>query len=157
MGEFIETAIISKIGELEQRVTVLYNKLSNKNDMVKEIKIDRNNLTTTLIGFEGEIVSKENLSAGEKEIYALSVLWGLSRISNRKFPLIVDSLLARLDNTHAENIVNNFFPNAGDQVIILAHNREIDEKLHNKLKKYISKEYRLLENTIEIKKGYFGG
>lgn len=156
INEFIETAIISEIEELEQKITHLYNTLSNKDDMVKEIEIDPKELTIRLIGFEDEILNRENISTGEKEIYALSVLWGLSKVSNKKFPIIVDSLLARLDNTHVENIVKNFFPNAGEQVVILAHDREIDERLYNKLKLYIGKEYTLsLYDDKKIKEGYF--
>jgi len=154
--EFIDTIIASRIEELEKIITKLYRGLSNKEDMVKQIAIDSNDLTTTLVGFGGEIVNKENISAGEKEIYALSVLWGLSRISYRRFPLIVDSLLARLDKTHADNIVETFFPMAGEQVIVLAHDREIDKRLYDKMSPCISKEYTLLlDDNKKVVKGYF--
>jgi len=156
LKEFIEVTISSKIKELEKIITEMYRKLANKNDMVKEIKIDTKTFMTTLIDFEGCVVNKESLSAGEKEIYALSVLWGLSKISKRRLPLIVDSLLARLDSSHIENIVENFFPNAGEQVIILSHDREIDQGLYDKLKPNVCKSYTLsLNENNKIKKGYF--
>ncbi|MGD2248282.1 MAG: DNA sulfur modification protein DndD [Candidatus Methanofastidiosia archaeon] len=156
INEFIDTSITLRIEELEKLITKLYRRLSNKEDMVKQIKIDSKDLSTTLMGFEDEIVNKENISAGEKEVYALSVLWGLSKISYRGFPLIVDSLLARLDKTHAENIVETFFPKAAGQVIVLAHDREIDKRLYDKMSPYICKEYTLLlENGKKIVQGYF--
>jgi DNA sulfur modification protein DndD len=154
--EFIDTIITSRIEELEKIITELYRGLSNKEDMVKRIAIDSDDLDTTLVGFGGEIVNKESISAGEKEIYALSVLWGLSKISYRKFPLIVDSLLARLDKTHSDNIVETFFPKAAEQVIVLAHDREIDKRLYDKMNPYISKEYTLLlDDSKKIVQGYF--
>lgn len=154
--EFIDVIISSKIEELEKTITSMYRKLTNKDDMVKEIKIDHKTFTTTLIDFDDRIVDKENISAGEKEIYALSVLWGLSKISNRKLPLIIDSPLAKLDKSHVENITKNFFPNAGDQVIILSHDREIDQELYRKLKPHINKAYTLsLGEVNKINKGYF--
>lgn len=143
LDEFIDTTIKSKIEELEKTITELYHKLANKDDMVKEIKIDQKDLGTRLIGFDGEIIDKESISAGEKEIYALSILWGLSKISNKKFPLVVDSLLARLDNTHTDNIVKNFFPNSGEQVIVLGNNKEISKKVYCDLMPHINKEYKL--------------
>lgn len=156
MDDLIDITIKSKIKELEKIITNLYNTLSNKDDMVKEIKIESKELTTKLIGFKNEILNKKNISAGEKEIYSLSILGSLSKISNKKFPLAFDSLLARLDITHTKNIVENFFPNVGEQVIMLAHNRELNEELYNKLKPYISKEYELtFDNKNKIKKSYF--
>lgn len=156
INEFIDTSITLRIEELETLITKLYRGLSNKEDMVKQIKIDSKSLSTRLMGFEDEIIDKDNISAGEKEIYALSVLWGLSKISYRGFPIIVDSLLARLDKTHAENIVGTFFPKAAGQVIVLAHDREIDKRLYDKMSPHISKEYTLLlENGKKIVQGYF--
>lgn len=154
--EFINVVISSKIEELEKIITNMYRKLANKDDMVKEIKIDHKTFTTTLIDFDDGVVDKDNISAGEKEIYALSVLWGLSEISNRKLPLIVDSPLAKLDKSHVEKITENFFPIAGDQVIILAHDREIDQELYRKLKPHINKAYSLsLSEENKINNGYF--
>jgi DNA sulfur modification protein DndD len=43
----------------------------------------------------------------------------LAQTSELKLPIIIDTPLSRLDSTHRDNIVNNYFPNAGEQVIIL--------------------------------------
>jgi len=155
--EFIEKVIKSKIVELEQTITELYHELANKDDMVKKIKIDKDSLTIDLIGYDDEILDKSQISSGEKEIYTLSLLWGLSKISKKQLPVIVDSLLSRLDNTHAENIVEKFFPTAGNQVIILAHDREIGQELYEKLSKHIAKVYTINpESTNKITQGYKG-
>ncbi len=139
--EFIEKVIKSKIVELEQTITELYHELANKEDMVKRVKIDKESLMVDLIGYDDEILDKTQISSGEKEIYTLSLLWGLSKISKKQLPVIVDSLLSRLDSTHAENIVEKFFPTAGNQVIILAHDRELGQELEEKLSYCISKKY----------------
>ena len=154
--DFIDIVISSRIGELGKIITNMYHKLANKDDMVKDIKIDRKTFTTTLIDFDDGVVDKGNISTGEKEIYALSVLWGLSKISNKWLPVIVDSPLAKLDKSHVDKITENFFPNAGDQVIILSHDREIGPELYGKLKPYINKAYTLsLSEINKIKGGYF--
>jgi len=158
INEFIDTVIPSKIDKLENIVTKMYRKLTNKEDMVKKIKIDKQKFLTTLLAYDGSIVSKNYISEGEKEIYALSILWGLSQISNRRLPVIIDSPLEKLDKTHVDNIITNFFPGAGEQVIILAHDREIDRNAYLKLKPNINKSYILsLDNKNKIKDGYFFG
>ena len=134
----------------------MYHKLSTKKDMVKELIIDKKTLNTTLVDYQDKIFKKEILSAGEKEIYALSLLWGLSKVSNRRLPIIIDSPLAKLDENHVDNITEEFFPNAGDQVILLSHDREIDEKLYKKIKRYLNKTYLLNQSEInKVQNGYF--
>jgi len=123
---------------------------------IKEIKIDKKTFVATLFDYDDLVVNKESISAGEKEIYALSILWGLSKISNRQLPLIIDSPLAKLDNTHVHNILTKFFPNAGEQVIILSHDREIEYGSYLKLKPNINRTYTLsLDEKNKIKEGYF--
>jgi len=154
--KFTDTIVSSRIEELEKIITEMYQKLSNKEDMVEEIKIDKKTFVATLFDYDELVVNKENISAGEKEIYALSILWGLSKISNRKLPLITDSPLAKLDSTHVYNILTKFFPNAGEQVIILAHDREIDHESYQKLKSNINRVYTLsLDEKNKITEGYF--
>lgn len=154
--EFIDIIISSKTKELGKIITTMYRNLANKKDMVKEIKIAPDTFSTTLIDFDGGIVNKDIISAGEKEIYALSVLWGLAKISNKKLPIIIDSPLAKLDNSHVNKIIENFFPNAGNQVIILSHDRELDINSYRRLKPYLNRVYRLtMDQENKIIKGYF--
>ena len=73
----------------------------------------------------GHEIKKSALSAGEKEIFAVSLLWGLAQTSQLKLPIIIDTPLSRLDSAHRDNIVNNYFPNAGEQVIILSTDTQV--------------------------------
>ena len=50
-----------------------------------------------------------------------------------RLPIIIDTPLSRLDSAHRDNIVNNYFPNAGEQVIILSTDTEIDKDYYRKL------------------------
>lgn len=42
---------------------------------------------------------------GEKEVFALSLLWGLAQTSQLKLPILIDTPLSRLDSTHRDNII----------------------------------------------------
>lgn len=154
--EYNDSIITSGIKEIEKILSNMYKQLANKEDMVKKIKIDKESFNTIMSDYSGTAIDKRNISEGEKEIYALSVLWSLSKVSRRNLPIVIDSPLAKLDSTHVDNIIKKFFPKAGEQVILLSHDREMDTASYQILKPYVSKSYTLsLDETDKIKKGYF--
>lgn len=156
IADFNEKMINHGTKELEKIVTEKYKELANKGDMVEKILINPSSFSSVLVDYNGSIVKKENISSGEKEIYAISILWGLAKISNLRIPMMIDSPLAKLDNSHVTNILTHFFPNASNQVIILSHDREITKKELNKLNPYVFKTYTLNNNpTNKIQRGYF--
>jgi DNA sulfur modification protein DndD len=156
LNEYMAEIINLNTKNLEDTISTMYHSLSNKGDMVKEIKVDPESFTTHLFDFDGHPVSKDGISEGEKEIYAISVLWGLSTVSHHKLPMIIDTPLSKLDNTHVNNITSKFFPKASDQVILLSQDREIDQNIYSILKPYINQSYTLLQtDENKIKKGYF--
>ncbi len=156
LQDYINYTLARKVQCLEDAISEMYHSLENKDDLVDEIKIDPVTFTITLYGFEREVVNKKTLSAGEKEIFALSVLWGLSTLSTYHLPVVVDSLLARLDQSHVDKIGQYFLPNAGKQVIVLSHDREVDADMHQLLLPYISNEYVLsYDQKHKISSGYF--
>jgi len=156
LKEYTDKLIRLEIKELEEYISNMYKKLSNKKDMVKKVKIDRKSFIVSLYDYKETIHDKNTISEGEKEIYALSVLWSLSKISDKQLPIIIDSPLQKLDSTHVGNIITEFIPNAAHQVIILSHDREIDRSSYVKIKPFINKAYTLskkMEN--KVKEGYF--
>ena len=81
------------------------------------------------------------------------------RASQLKLPIIIDTPLSRLDSKHRDNIVSSYFPNAGDQVVILSTDTEIDSDYYIKLKPYLSGAGRLVfdqnqESTL-FQEGFF--
>ena len=154
--DFINKATSLKLRDLENKINFMYHLLANKDDMIDQIKIEPDNFASKLLGYHGESIKKESISAGEKEVYALSVLWGLAKISDKKMPMIIDSPLAKLDSSHVNKIIDNFFPNAAENVVILSHDREIDETLYDRLRPYINRSYILsLNESNKISEGYF--
>lgn len=101
------------------------------------------------------------LSSGEKQILVIAMLWALGICSKSNFPLIIDTPLARLDSVHRLSLIENYFPKASEQVIILSTDQEITYSDYRALKKYVGKEYTLMydEETMSssIQAGYFGG
>lgn len=148
-----------KIDELEHHITEMYRQLARKGDLVANIDIDPETFDVNLHNSGGEIINKRNLSAGEKQIYAVSLLWGLAKASDKELPIIIDTPFGRLDSVHRHNIVSNYFPNASRQVIILSTDTEVRGENFKLIKPYIHKSYRLeydkKKNYSEIAEGYF--
>lgn len=123
------------------------------------MSIDPNSFAVTIKGDGGSSVDKADFSAGEKQIYAISMLWALARVSERPLPLIVDTPLARLDKDHRKLLGAHYFPHASHQVIILSTDAEIDETILPILGTHVSKSYELdfdsATRSTTVKQGYF--
>jgi len=143
LSEYIDQLRREKMGSLCVAFLECFNWLSNKEQFIQKIDIDQNSLSITLWGRNGQVVPKSQLSAGEKQIYAVAMLWALARTSGRPLPFIIDTPLGRLDAEHRENIVYNFFPHASHQVIVFSTDTEIDHQYFGELQQYISKAYHL--------------
>ena len=105
--------------------------------------IEPETFAVTLYDLSERPVPKEQLSAGEKQIYAIAILWALAKTSGRPLPFIVDTPLGRLDSDHRLNLVQNFFPVASHQVIIFSTDTEIDKGYFEELSEHLSKSYQI--------------
>ncbi|MBN2836538.1 MAG: DNA sulfur modification protein DndD [Candidatus Delongbacteria bacterium] len=132
-----------KLAELQQTITDIFKTLIRKEDFINDIRIDLETEQFEILNKTGSIVPEENLSAGERQIYILSILWGLLKISNRKIPIVFDTLLGRLDKTHKHNIIHHFLHDLGQQIIILATDTEIDDEYVQMLSPFISQHYQI--------------
>lgn len=158
---FQEKLTLRKLNKLELEVTNCFRYLLHKSNFISKVAIATDSFALNLYDEEGDIIPKQRLSAGEKQILAISLLWGLARVSERNLPVAIDTPLGRLDSSHRFNLIERYFPTASHQVILLSTDTEIGksevEFLRNK--NVISQEY-LLEydrtyNQTTIKKGYF--
>jgi DNA sulfur modification protein DndD len=79
---------------------------------VRSIRINPARFQVSIQDQHGRVDAKSELSAGEKQIYAISMLWALARISGRPLPMIIDTPLARSDRDHRSLLGHQYFPNA---------------------------------------------
>jgi DNA sulfur modification protein DndD len=141
----------AKIAQLQSEVTECYNRLARKSDFVRRIEINPESFSVAVIDKFGRSVPKEDLSSGEKQIFAISMLWGLARTSGRPLPVVIDTPLGRLDSDHRKNLIQNYFPHAGHQVLLLSTDTEVDVDLFNKLSPAVSHCYHLKYDQEEAR------
>lgn len=149
----------NKVHLLQEKTFEMYKMLSSKSGLIKDLEINDKTYEISIRDKSGHEMKKSGLSAGEKEVFALSLLWGLAQTSQLNLPIIIDTPLSRLDSIHRDNIVNHYFPNAANQVIILSTDTEVDSNYFKKLEPHLTGAARLdfsQNNEITtVKEGYF--
>ncbi len=159
LDSYLHLLTQKKIDQLCDAVTRGFNLLSRKGGMIKQVTIDSKTFTSTLYNHNGEPIPQDKLSSGEKQLYAIAMLWGLARTSGRPLPVIIDTPLSRLDSDHRRNLIHNYFPHASHQVILLSTDTEVDKQLYKELSPHLSHCYHLVydkqTNATATKEEYF--
>lgn len=104
---------------------------------------------------------EQHFSAGEQQIFVMSLYQSLAEIRTSELPFVIDTPLARIDSEHRRNILDHFFSRLPGQVIILSTDEEINNEGMAVLSSKISDVY-LIEHqedgTTSVSKGaYFKG
>ena len=158
LREYVDRLRRDKTDNLCDVFLECFGQLSNKEHLIEKMEIDPNSFSITLWDRNGA-VPKSQLSAGEKQIFAFSMLWALARTSGRQLPFIIDSPFGRLDTEHREKTVQSFFTRASQQIVVFSTDTEIDQQHFNELQPYISKSYHLVYDekagTTRASVGYF--
>lgn len=148
-----------KTGVLADTITACYKKLANKKNLIQKIIMDPRSLDIAYLDDLGKNVSKDSLSAGEKQLMVIAILWALAICSKKKLPVIIDTPLSRLDSMHRTSLVTTYFPQASEQTIILSTDSEIDHTYYNMMKESVGDEFTLSYSeetkSTTILKGYF--
>ncbi|WP_205479530.1 DNA sulfur modification protein DndD [Sphingomonas arenae] len=159
LQQYEERLLQTKLSRLQSEFVRRFNHLARKDGFVADVRIDSSTFETTLVGRDGREIPKSSLSAGEKQVYAIAMLWALARTSGRALPMIIDTPLARLDSEHRAALVERYFPEASHQVVVLSTDTEVDDALLDRLKPAISHTYRLdydpERRATTVTPGYF--
>ena len=159
MRAFLARATAAKIDRLSHLVTESFRFLLRKKTLVHQVQIDPTTFAISLFDNNGHSIPKHRLSEGEKQVFAVSVLWGLAQASPRPLPAIIDTPMARLDSEHRQHLIARYFPNASHQVIILSTVTEVDQTSYDALQPHIARAYHLdydeHEKATTAREGYF--
>jgi DNA sulfur modification protein DndD len=150
----------SKVKELEANITECFKFLAQKEAMITSVEVDPVSLDIILRDYNGGILLKSQLSAGEKQMFAIAIIWGLALSSGYKLPVVIDTPMARLDSSHRYNFINRYLPNASSQVMVLSTDEEVNGRYLEQLREHIGTYYTLkydeVDKSTSILPGYFG-
>lgn len=148
-----------RVSKLESHILEGFRQLMRKDSLIDAVRIDADTCHLHLVSADGSELHAARLSAGERQLLATAILWGLARASGRPVPVVIDTPLGRLDSKHRELLVDRYFPNASHQVILLSTDEEIDSHLVERLRPSIDRMYKLVHDdrsgATSIQPGYF--
>ena len=159
LSTFHVKALDYHIKRLEKLILNSFKSLHRKKDFIKSIKIDTIEFDLKISDHKNKEIDTESLSAGERQLLAVAILWGLAKASNSAAPTIIDTPLGRLDSEHRLNLVEQYFPTASKQVILLSTDEEINKKYHKFISPHLSRSYKIEYdeklNGSKLSEGYF--
>ena len=159
LAKFRQKVLESHVQRIEKLALECFSTLMRKQHLVRDLRIDAQTFAVTLTDDGGHEVSPDKLSAGERQLMAIGLLWGLGRASGRPLPMVIDTPLGRLDSSHRTNLIQRYFPFASHQVILLSTDEEVDERYYEELLPSVARSYLLdfddkKQETI-VRDGYF--
>lgn len=158
--EKFKASLISKhIHTLSDEITDCFRLLHRKQKFDLKFVIDSDDFTLSITKPNNLSVSAKTLSAGERQLLAVAILWALAKSSGKTLPTVIDTPLGRLDGPHRQKLIKNYFPKASSQVLIFSTDEEVTQEHYESLKPHIAAEYKInyLEETesSSFEEGYF--
>ena len=141
LEDYAKSLRSKKLELLESYILDKLQVLLHKQNFIEKISIDRETFQVKLYKGNDDEITKDMLSKGELQMYATAVVWGLALTSGRPLPFMIDTPLARLDEEHRNSVVEQFYPNASHQTIILSTDSEVNFEYYKKLEPYISNSF----------------
>lgn len=134
-----------KLRALSNAATRIFRSLHHK-DQVAFVEICADG-QTKLVSREGSLINLPK-SSGESQLFVLSLVGALAEVTGYKVPLVVDTPLARLSETHCDNLLRYWASDPTRQVILLAQDKEIGPSEYRNLKPHVGKSYLLAHQQI---------
>jgi DNA sulfur modification protein DndD len=159
LSTFKIRVILKHARRIESLMLESFRSLLRKTDLVSGLTIDPETFAVTLLDRSGRPLPFDRLSAGERQLLATSLLWGLARASGRPVPTIIDTPLGRLDSSHRKHLIERYFPHASHQVLLLSTDEEIVGDYLQSIRPFVTRSYHLAHDAklgaTSINPGYF--
>lgn len=147
------------LARIEMNIEESFRHLLRKQSLVMALRLNRSTYAIELQDRHGNLIQPDRLSAGERQLLAVSLLWGLAKASRRELPAVIDTPLGRLDSSHRHHLVKRYFPAASHQVLLLSTDEEIRGEYLHALRPAIGRSYLLqydeATQSTEVVEGYF--
>ena len=140
LDKFLLSLKQNKKSSLERRIKNTLNALMHKEDFIGYVTVefDVDAMDILLFTPAGDLIDKDKLSKGEKQLYATSLLKSLVDESGIQFPVFIDSPLQKFDKSHSSKIISEFYPSISKQVVLLPlMHKELTESEYQMMLPYV--------------------
>ncbi|WP_227939008.1 DNA sulfur modification protein DndD [Alkalihalobacillus deserti] len=159
LEEYIIKSTTLKAEYISEEFSRMLVKLFRKQDEFGKIAFDTETYTVRLYNDRGQEISIHDRSAGEMQMISSSLIWALTKASDLSLPMVIDTPLGRLDSVHRNHLINHYYKELSEQVIILSTDTEITDEYVNLMKSHSYRQYMLDYNEDKkytvLRDGYF--
>lgn len=156
---YIEKMTELKANYIKEEFSNMLTKLFRKKDEFGKIEFDINSYTVKLYSDQMQEISIQDRSAGEMQMISSALIWALTKASDLSLPMVIDTPLGRLDSFHRNHLINHYYKELSEQVIILSTDTEITKDYVDFMKQHSYMQYMLdydeEKKYTVIRKGYF--
>lgn len=143
LSVFKDRLLASKAQWLSDVITGEFRNLLRKRNLIASVVVDPSSYQVSIKDSKQQELPMDRLSAGERQLLAISVLSALIKERKGRFPVVVDTPLARLDQQHRSAMIKRFFATVSHQVVVLSTDQEVDGSAYEALKPFTNAEYSL--------------
>jgi DNA sulfur modification protein DndD len=143
---FIEAATATWVTNVAAHMTEAYREIAHK-QAVWKVDIDRN-CQVRLLTKNNQDYRSLDASAGEDQVFSFALISAIARAADVRFPIVIDTPLARLDKEHRLNILRHFTQRAGEQIILLSQNTEVVDEYLDVIRDRVAKTYVIQHKQI---------
>jgi DNA sulfur modification protein DndD len=157
----VGAALPTQYEQVAARMTDAIQAMAHRRDFLNRVAIDANGALRLLAPSERNL-REFDLSAGEKQVFTQALISAVVQVSGRAFPMIVDTPLGPLDDSHRVNVLRHLAQRKG-QVFLISTDTEVVGPYLEAIRPRVMKAYRLdnrrdqdLGVTAPVE-GYFAG
>lgn len=161
IDSLVEEAWPSQTKHVAEEMTAAIRSMAHRGDYLREVRIGADG-KVELLSPNGQDLRQLDLSAGEKQIFTQALFSAVAAVSERDFPLVVDTPLGRLDDQHRVNVLKHLASRKG-QVILISTDTEVVGAYLDAIRSKVAKAYIIRNETNGgishswSEEGYFEG
>lgn len=128
---------------VEARLNEHIGVLLGPSQLIKSVRLDEL-FNMTYYDAQDDEVARRSISAGMRQLVAMSMLWALKDEANRPLPVVIDTPLGRIDRQNRALLMTDYFPRAGNPLVLLPTNSELAAEDYALLSPHIAKRYEII-------------
>lgn len=127
---------------VETRLNAHVGVLLGPSQLIKAVRLD-DQFNMTYLDAHDEEVARRSISAGMRQLVAMSMLWALKDEANRPLPVVIDTPLGRIDRQNRALLMTEYFPHAGNPLVLLPTDSELAREDYAQLSPHIARLYEI--------------
>ena len=127
---------------VEDRLNERVGTLLAPSQLIKSVALDKQ-FHMTFFDERQQEVARRSISSGMRQLVAMSMLWALKDEANRPLPVIIDTPLGRIDRETRALLMTEYFPRAGNPLVLLPTNSEFSPEDDLNLAGRIARRYQI--------------